>query len=263
MPRGNPKIDVDEAVRLHVDEGLGAIQIGRLLGCSTGLVAYYLRQRGAQKPAKRIDWPVELMRQWYEQDGLTLQQIADRLNQNQKVVNKVAKKHGFRMRRTGPPSGENHPNWRGGRLLCKNGYVKVYCPDHPHARGRGYVWEHRLVMEQSLGRHLDPGEVVHHTNGVTDDNRLENLQLFASNGEHLAETLAGCCPQWTEEGRSRLLASAARKRQRAAIRRQSRRNAQESIGNSGRLTTEPRGSGQHPSQTVSQHDESHDGHSQD
>lgn len=80
-------------------------------------------------------------------------------------------------------SGENHPMWKGGRCVV-NGYVWVYQPDHPHAKSQGYVLEHRLVMEKAIGRYLDPAEVVHHKNDDTQDNRLENLQLYASNAEH-------------------------------------------------------------------------------
>lgn len=47
-------------------------------------------------------------------------------------------------------------------------------------------FEHRRVMEEKLGRPLRKGEVVHHINGVPDDNRPENLELAASNGEHQA-----------------------------------------------------------------------------
>ena len=41
-----------------------------------------------------------------------------------------------------------------------------------------WVFEHRQVMEQSIGRSLYPGETVHHKNGVRDDNRLCNLELW-------------------------------------------------------------------------------------
>lgn len=79
--------------------------------------------------------------------------------------------------------GEGNPNWRGGRRLRQDGYISVYAPDHPNAAG-GYVMEHRLVVEQQIGRYLSAEEVVHHRNHVTIDNRPENLELMPSQGAH-------------------------------------------------------------------------------
>lgn len=78
-------------------------------------------------------------------------------------------------------------NWKGGRCLAVGGYIRVLAPEHPYADTRGYVFEHRLVMEAHLGRTLLPTEVVHHINGIPNDNRIENLQLFSSNEEHLRD----------------------------------------------------------------------------
>jgi hypothetical protein len=59
-----------------------------------------------------------------------------------------------------------------------SGYVRILAPDHPWATKAGYVREHRLVMEQTLGRFLLPTEHVHHKNGNRSDNCLENLELW-------------------------------------------------------------------------------------
>jgi hypothetical protein len=54
----------------------------------------------------------------------------------------------------------------------------VHAPTHPRARSSAYVFEHILVAEELLGRYLEPDETVHHRNGVRDDNRPENLELW-------------------------------------------------------------------------------------
>lgn len=81
-------------------------------------------------------------------------------------------------------SADKHPMWIGGRITEADGYVMVFTPDHPRANNKGYVFEHRLVMESHLGRHLEAQEVVHHKNGNRSDNHIDNLELFASNAEH-------------------------------------------------------------------------------
>lgn len=81
-------------------------------------------------------------------------------------------------------TGEKNSRWHGGIQRDPRGYVRVYLPDHPHCNATGYVYEHRLVMEAHLGRTLLPTEVVHHINGIKDDNRIENLMLFSSNEGH-------------------------------------------------------------------------------
>ena len=65
------------------------------------------------------------------------------------------------------------------RKLDKNlGYVRVYAPMHPEANTWGYVYEHRLIAEQMIGRRLNDNEVVHHKNGKRWDNSPNNLKVM-------------------------------------------------------------------------------------
>lgn len=82
-------------------------------------------------------------------------------------------------------TGKNNPFWNGGKTTHQRGYILVRKPNHPLSNSRGYVAEHRLVMEKHLGRYLDKDEVVHHINKNVKDNRIENLQLFKNHGTHL------------------------------------------------------------------------------
>ena len=79
--------------------------------------------------------------------------------------------------------------WRGGRLRSEGGYIRVLVnPEdffYPMANPKNYVLEHRLIMAKHLQRRLLSWEVVHHRNGIRDDNRLENLQLLPSQSHHV------------------------------------------------------------------------------
>ena len=138
--------------------------------------------------------------------GAALGEIAEAMQTTANRTREAILAAGGQMRRRGPRDGHNAA-WRGGRVVDKTGYILLRATAHPHANMAGYVREHRLVMEQMLGRYLQPSEVVHHRNGVSDDNRPENLELFVSNASHLAHELQGRCPQWTPAGRERILAA--------------------------------------------------------
>ena len=93
-------------------------------------------------------------------------------------------KHYSRLRQGVPiDSDDRRPTGTG--HLDRNGYITV------GVAGRR-VLQHRLVMEQHLGRELLPGENVHHINGVRDDNRIENLELWTKSqpsGQRVADKI--------------------------------------------------------------------------
>jgi hypothetical protein len=63
-----------------------------------------------------------------------------------------------------------------------NGYRLIFLPDHPRAmpncNWEGYVYEHIVVAEESIGRQLRTDEVIHHMNGNRQDNRHQNLLVL-------------------------------------------------------------------------------------
>lgn len=76
--------------------------------------------------------------------------------------------------------GEGSSNWRGGKFLNSQGYVYLSNKrDHPNANAAGKILEHIFVMSSYLGRPLTLNENVHHKNGIRDDNRIENLELWS------------------------------------------------------------------------------------
>jgi len=78
--------------------------------------------------------------------------------------------------------GKDSPTWKGGRWKDERGYIRI-----PLTPGTDdYVYEHRLVMEKIIGRKLLPEEIVHHINGVKDDNHPDNLKLFNDKSSHVS-----------------------------------------------------------------------------
>lgn len=79
---------------------------------------------------------------------------------------------------------EKNPSWKGG-VRYAGGYRFILYPKNQEVYKTGYRQEHRLVMEQHLGRSLNKSERIHHLNGERLDNRLENLQLLSGQSEHI------------------------------------------------------------------------------
>lgn len=72
-------------------------------------------------------------------------------------------------------------NWRGGKTINKAGYVLL------RINGK-YVYEHRYVMEQMLGRPLESDETVHHVDKNKANNSQENLLLLQKKTHDSIET---------------------------------------------------------------------------
>lgn len=78
-----------------------------------------------------------------------------------------------------------NPRWHTG----KRGYVIA------RGKNRVEIRQHRFVMEKYLGRKLKKHENVHHKNGIRDDNRLENLEIWSTSqpsGQRVDDKIAWC-----------------------------------------------------------------------
>jgi hypothetical protein len=157
--------------------------------------------------------------------GVSVRDCAAQLQTGSSVVCKYLAKQDIQLRPFDLIPGtslEKNGNWKGGRSVGNNGgYISVMCPKgHPRLQlCQKYIPEHHLVMEMHIGRHLLPDEVVHHKDKNKQNNKIGNLVLFSSNGEHLAHELAGQCPKWSEEGKKKLQSEVLRKQREGARKR--------------------------------------------
>jgi hypothetical protein len=82
--------------------------------------------------------------------------------------------------------------------------------DYPGKHTNGWALEHRVVMEQELGRLLLPSEHVHHKNGDRLDNAAGNLELWVGSkqqpaGIRAADHAIGVLERLSDEDRRRVL----------------------------------------------------------
>lgn len=89
-------------------------------------------------------------------------------------LGRMLKRMGIEVRKD---AGEFHHNWKGGKILKGDGYIGIWNPHHEKADSQGYVYEHTLIMEKSIGRKIANNEEIHHINLNKTDNRLDNLCL--------------------------------------------------------------------------------------
>lgn len=123
----------------------------------------------------------------YRDEHLSCREIAEKYRVGLKAVHRKLQKFGITQ------TLERSWNWHGGKQKNSQGYIKILLredsPFYQMADSTCYVAEHRLVMAQHLGRCLSKSEIVHHKNGIRDDNRFENLALLSSTGDHTVKTM--------------------------------------------------------------------------
>jgi hypothetical protein len=188
-----------DLLRTLYASGLDIAQVAAQMNASKATIAKRMREYGiaARPRQERLlgqrraapDLDVEAVCADYA-DGKTLTELSALYGVAEETLRRRLHSYAVPVRPRGQPLRKHLPN--GGKTIDKHGYVLVLAPlDHPHPNSAGYIREHRLVMEQHMERYLNSEEVVHHRNGIKDDNRLENLRLYAAHSHHFSEHMDG------------------------------------------------------------------------
>ena len=160
--------DFDKKLKeLYVDKGMTMKEVAAVFGCTASAICLQLK-RCEIKARNTHDYPpTDKFREAWVKIG---KQAAGRSHSDVAKQKISAAKSGYRK--------SDNYEFGGHEKLRRDGYVKVYAPEHPNCTTDGYVMKHTLVMEKQIGRYLTENEVVHHINRIRNDNRIENLHLM-------------------------------------------------------------------------------------
>jgi predicted DNA-binding protein (UPF0251 family) len=210
-----PADHMDKVVADYLN-GASTVELANRYSVTPPAIAYQLKKKGVSLRTRselnhmRAPVDVDELLRLIDEANLSQREIAERLGVSLPTIERTLRRIGVKSNKgRGSPMEKNY-FWNGGRTIDSDGYVLLKVPDHPFADNRGYVREHRLVMEEHLGRYLDPEEVVHHIDGNHQNNDIGNLELFQTNGKHLHHELTGQTPNYTPEGLQRMRENALR-----------------------------------------------------
>lgn len=170
------KIIIDKNVLEELYKNNSTRECAKILGLTQTVIRRAMKEYGIQSKSIKIDIDYDKMINMYE-DGCPINEIAKYFNVSRSYILVKLKKYGI-------DTSVIYPH----RRITKAGYVMIYKPEHPSCSSTGYVREHRLIIEEHIGRYLEDNEEVHHINGNKSDNRIENLKLCTKDSHRKEHT---------------------------------------------------------------------------
>jgi len=125
---------------------------------------YLVKQYPLSKVCKELGISFTTIKRLFNDNGIPVRSIGESV----KLSYLQNKTMGF-------PKGKKHPRYNGYRTYEVGGYIRVYNPAHYRSGVNGYVFEHILVWEDTHNKRLPNNWVIHHLNGIKNDNRPANL----------------------------------------------------------------------------------------
>jgi len=132
------------------------------------------KDRGIQK---RLERKINSICEMYL-DGMSLRQLAEVHKASYESIRQILRKHNIITKRGVRPKNI------GMKRFDKQGYAYIFVGEGAlGATRKGWILEHRKVMQEYLGRPLMSWEIIHHRNRDKADNRIENLEVTTT-AEH-------------------------------------------------------------------------------
>jgi len=177
-------IEKNELYYLYWNKKMTQREIAKKFGVSQRTIANKMKEYNipTRNGRRRTEYPCtyEDLYDLYWNKGLSTSEIAKIAELCDGSVVSLLRRRGI-PRRSRSEAAKNYyakghrpASWKGGRRYNR-GYVLIHRPNHPKADRHGYIREHLLVWEEHHKKALPEGWVIHHINGVKDDNRIENL----------------------------------------------------------------------------------------
>jgi AraC-like DNA-binding protein len=211
------KFDWVKAISLY-KSGLSCNKTAAEFGVAPATVYYYLKKKGIEIRGHKKSFRVirglqhhaanrdselnnpEVLKSLYWDQGLSINTIAQRFNISRDTVSRRFQWFGISKRTLAEwyrffdardrlkfttKGLKFHKKFR---RVNPEGYVEIKKPEHHRAKCNGWVMEHIVVWEESHNTKLPEGWIIHHLNGIKDDNRPENLEALPAN-KHKTTTL--------------------------------------------------------------------------